>query len=320
MLKKFWMKKIIVSSSALFALLLLCLIPKNNTNKLKDIKQEVVYTVANENKHEIYLLDAYGYLARTTAAIAKNDVEKEAKDILNTLIIGSANESKIPNGFLGIIPADTKVSSIEFKDGIIKVNFSSNLLDVKKELEEKVIEAIVYNLTSIEGVEKVIIFVDNQILTKLPQTGINLPNTLDRSFGINKEYDLESIKDINDVTIYYVGKYNNNEYYIPVTKYINDNREKVEIIIDELASSNVYNSNLMSYLNSNTKLMSIGKTVDKLELVFNSYILNNLTDNDILEEVIYTIALSVKDNYDVDELVFKVDNEEIYKTVMKTIE
>lgn len=320
MLKKFWIKKIIVSSSALFALLLLCLIPKNNTNVLKDIKQELIYTSAPSTKHEIYLLDAYGYLARTNAAINKSDVIKEAKDILDTLIIGSANESKVPNGFLGIIPADTKVLSIEFKDGLLKVNFSSNLLDVKKELEEKVIEAIVYNLTSIEDVEKIIIFIDSQILTKLPQTGINLPNVLDRSFGINKEYDLESLKDLNEVTIYYVGKYNNNEYYIPVTKYINDNREKVEIIIDELASSNVYNSNLMSYLNSNTKLMSIGKNIDTLELVFNSYILDNLTDKDILEEVIYTIALSVKDNYDVEELVFKVEDEEIYKTVMKTIE
>ena len=41
---------------------------------------------------------------------------------------------------------------------------------------------------------------------------------------------------------------------------------------------------------------------------------------DILEEVIYTICLSINDNYNVKEVVFNVDNKEIYKTVLKSIE
>lgn len=320
MLKKIWIKKILVSISALFALFLLCLIPKKENNILKDIKQEVEYTNVPVKKSEIFLMDVNGYLARTTISVNSDSTEDKAKEILNTLIIGSSGESKIPNGFMGIIPADTKVNVLEFKDGILKVDFSSDLLDVKKELEEKVIEAIVYNLTSIDGVEKVIIFVDGNILSKLPQTGINLPSALDRSFGINKKYDLKSTKNINEVTIYYINKYNNNEYYVPVTKYLNDDREKIQIIVDELAGTTTYNSNLMSYLNSNTKLLTISESIDKLDLVFNNYILDNMTDKDILEEVIYTIGLSVKDNYDVTELVFNVEDEEICKTNLKSIE
>ena len=320
MLKKFWIKKIIVSCSALFALFLLCLIPKHEENVLKDVKQEVEYTNIQVSKHEIFLMDINGYLARTTISLNSENTIDQAKEILNTLIIGSSGESKIPNGFVGIIPADTKVSNIEFKDGVLKVNFSSDLLDVKEELEEKIIEAIVYNLTSINGVEKVIIFVDGNILSKLPKTGINLPSALDRSFGINKEYDIKSTKNLNEVTIYYINNYNNNEYYVPVTKYLNDDREKIQIIVDELAGTTTYNSNLMSYLNSNTKLLTISETFDKMDLVFNNYILDNMTDKDILEEVVYTIGLSVKDNYDVTELVFKVEDEEICKTDLKSIE
>lgn len=101
------------------------------------------------------------------------------------------------------------------------------------------------------------LFVDGNILTKLPKTGINLPTTLDRSYGINKEYDINSTKNITNVTVYYVNKYNGNEYYVPVTKYVNDDREKIQIIVDELTSSPIYSSNLMSYLNSNTKLLEI---------------------------------------------------------------
>ena len=56
------------------------------------------------------------------------------------------------------------------------------------------------------------------------------------------------------------------------------------------------------------------------ELVFNSYIFNDYDKKDILEEVIDTISLSVNDNYDVDEVVFYVDKEEICKSVLKTIE
>ena len=209
---------------------------------------------------------------------------------------------------------------MEYEDKILKINLSNEVMDVKEDMEEKVIEAIVYNLTSIDGVDKIMLFVDGNILTKLPKTGINLPTTLDRSYGINKEYDINSTKNITNVTVYYVNKYNGNEYYVPVTKYVNDDREKIQIIVDELTSSPIYSSNLMSYLNSNTKLLEISESVDSLDLVFNSYIFSDVDEKEILEEVIYTISLSVKDNYDVNEVSFTVNDEEICKSTLKTIE
>ena len=172
----------------------------------------------------------------------------------------------------------------------------------------------------IHNPEKFILYVDGEILTKLPKSGLNLPSTLDKSYGINKEYDLTTYKDVNQVTIYYVNKYNDQTYYIPVTKYLNDDREKIKIIIEELASSSSYSSNLMSYLNSNTELLATKQDMDSLFLTFNEYIFNDINEKNILEEVIYTISLSVEANYDVKEVVFQVDNQEIYKSVIKTIE
>ena len=318
MLKSFWIKKIIIASSALFALLLICLIPKEE-NTL-NVKQELEYVDKSANKSEIFLLDVNNYLARTSVALTSIDITGKAKEILNTLITGSSGESKIPNGFRGVLPSETKILTVEYEDNVLKINLSSELLDVKENMEEKIIEAIVYNLTSIDGVDKIMLFVDGNILTKLPQTGINLPTTLDRSFGINKEYDINSTKNITNVTVYYVNKYNGNEYYVPVTKYVNDDREKIQIIVDELTSSPIYSSNLMSYLNSNTKLLEISESIDSLDLVFNSYIFSDVDEKEILEEVIYTISLSVKDNYDVKEVSFTVNDEEICKSTLKTIE
>ena len=48
--------------------------------------------------------------------------------------------------------------------------------------------------------------------------------------------------------------------------------------------------------------------------------LDDVTSNNILEEVIYTVGLSLIDNLDVEEVVFLVENEEIYKFSLKSIE
>ena len=70
---------------------------------------------------------------------------------------------------------------------------------------------------------------EGDILNYLPKSKITLPSTLDRSFGINKEYDIKSNKEVTGVTIYYINQYKDDTYYVPVTKYTNDSREKIDI-------------------------------------------------------------------------------------------
>ena len=315
MIKKHIIKKIIISSAILFTISLMCIMPSKQNNL--NIKQELIYEEDNINKENIYLLDHNNYLARTSVIINDTDIELKAKDLLNILIKDSKDEDKIPNGFKGIIPSNTEILSLEYKDKLIKVNFNKYLLDVKKEYEEKIIEAIVYTLTSIENVEKVIIYIEGDILSILPQTKKNLPSTLDRSYGINKEYNIKSYKDVNKVTIYYLNNYNDNYYYVPVTKYINDSREKSEIIIDELSNMD---NNLKSYLNSNTVLLTSKIEDNKILLNFNKYIFDNIDERNILEEVKNSISLSMKENYNIEEVVFEFEEKEICKSVIKTIE
>lgn len=319
MLKRKMIRKIIVTTGALFALFLIYLIPNETVNDL-EVDQRLEYTNIDVLTNAIFLLDNNNYLGKTNVVINSQDTEGKVRELVEVLISGGVGENRIPNGFKAILPSDTKILSILFEDGLVKINFSKELLNISKELEEKMIEAIVYTITSVENVDKVIIYVDGDILNKLPQTGVNLPSTLDRSFGINKMSSLTSTKDIMQVTVYYVNKHNNNEYYVPVTKYLNSNRNKISVIIDELTSSLSYNTNLMSYLNNNTKLLAVQEEADILQLTFNSYIFDDMDSKDILEEVIYTICLSIKDNYDVNEVIFDYENEEIYKTVLKTIE
>ena len=317
MLKKIYLKKIITCLVALFAILLIYIIPSEETIQYKE---KLEYVNKDIKTSTIFLLDSNNYLASTEIITENTDIEGKAKELLNALIIDSSMQDKIPNGFKAIIPSGTDILDLTYDNSIIKVDFSSDLMNTNVDNEGRIIEAIVYTLTSIPKVNFVIIYMDGEILTKLPQSKINLPSSLDRSIGINKEYNITSKDNINQTTIYYISKFNDNTYYVPVTKINNDERSKIEIIIDELSSSNVYKPNLMSYLNNNTQILSVNENEDELTINFNTAIFNDINTKDILEEVIYTISMSINDNYSVESVVFNVENEEICKSVLKSIE
>lgn len=305
MLKRISLRKIGLTTIALLAILLMYLFPKNDNLK---VKEKLEYT-SLVNMNDIFLLDKNSYVSLTKVILSESQIENKARELLTILTVGS--DSKVPSGFKAIIPPDTKILSLKYENGLIKVDFSKEILDVNKQNEEKMIEAIVYTLTSIDDVHKIIIYVEGDILTKLPKTKKNLPSTLDRTYGINKEYDFTKTTSINDITIYYVNKIEDVNYYIPVTKYLNDEREKITIIIDQLANN--YNKNLMSYLNQNTKLVSNTINDKTMNLDFNEYLFDDFDKREVLEEVIYTIGLSVKDNYDIKDIVITVNNNKICK-------
>ena len=150
----------------------------------------------------------------------------------------------------------------------------------------------------------------------------NKINTINRSYGINKNYELVTTSNIESYTVYYVSNFNDNEYYVPITKYVNatSKQDKIKVIIDELSTSPIYETNLMSYLNSNVNLIDYSLDNKILSLNFNDSILTDNTNDKILEEVIYTISLSVMDNFEVEEVSFLVNNEEIYKNSLKSLE
>ena len=319
MLKKFYLKKLLVCGIAIFTILLIYIIPVNEKEKLK-ITEDIEYVNKELDKSTIFLNDSNNYLGMTKIITNNKDIVSKAKELLEALILDGTKQDSIPNGFKAIIPSNTKIRSLTYDNKVVKVDFSSELMNTNIDNEEKIIEAIVYTLTSIEDVEFVIIYMEGELLTTLPQSKITLPSTLDRRFGINKDYNLNSTKDINKTTIYYISEFNDNEYYVPVTKVTNDERSKIEIIVDELSSSNLYKTNLMSYLNSNTKLLSVNENEEELVVNFNSAIFNDINTEEILEEVIYTISMSINDNYSVNSIVFNVEDKEIYKSVLKSIE
>lgn len=321
MLKKMSIRKIMVSTLTLFILLIIYLMPDSIDEKEISLTNDNIEYIYSNTLETIYLLDSNDYVARTKIDSCKCEGVDKARDLINGLIIDGTKSNIIPNGFKSIIPAGTSIKDISLDNGVLTIDFSKELLEITKEYEEKMIESIVYTLTSIEGIDKVIIKVEGEVLDKLPISGKTLPTYLDKDYGINKIYDITAMKDIDSYTLYYVNTYNDNSYYVPVTKYINnDSQDKIKVIIEELYSAPIYETTLMSFLNSNTKLLDYKLEDGKLTLNFSEDILSDVTTNNILEEVIYTISLTMNDNYGVEEVVFLVEDEEIYKSLIKDIE
>lgn len=321
MLKKMSIRKILVATLTLIVFLILYLIPNPKNETELELKSDPIEYVYPNNLSVIYLLDSNDYVARTLITSCNCSEVDKATDLLEGLIIDGKKSNIIPNGFRSIIPSGTTINDIKLEDKILTIDFSKELLEVKSEYEESMIEAIIFTLTSIDGIDKVIIKVEGEQLTKLPISKKILPTVLDKDFGINKTYELVSISNIESYTMYYVNSYNDNYYYVPVTKYINNNnQDKIKVIIEELSTSPVYESSLMSFLNVNTKLINYEITDNILKLNFNNMILSDVTNNNILEEVVYTVGLSMLDNVEAEEVVFMVENQEIYKFSLKVLE
>lgn len=318
MLRRMLYKKIMVATSILLVILMLYLIPSNKSEL--EIEQRLEYVYPNE-VDTIYLLDNYDKISRTMISVNKQNEISKAIDLLDGLTINGKKQDKLPNGFRGLLPVGTRVLDISLHNKILKIDFSKEFNNIKMEYEEKLIESLVYTLTDIDGVDKIEIFIEGVKLKELPNSKKLLPEYLDKGYGINKEYELTNLNDIDSYTIYYVMNYNDEVYYTPITKYINNQgQDKVKIIIDELATNLTYESNLMSYLDSNIKLLDY-EIVDKtIKLDFNEAILSNITSSKILEEVKYTIGLSLCDELEIEKVIFLVNNKEISTFSLKSIE
>ncbi len=298
MLKKKALRKIFVTTLTAFVLLVVYSIPNLYQDDALKTNLEVEY-ITGIGTNNIYLLDSNDYLVKTKILLDSTSKEEQVKKLIKNLTIN--NNSKFPNGLEATIPENTKLLEVYYDEHYLTLNFNNKLIKDEEKLE-KIIESIVYSVMDLGQIDGVIIEVNGETID-----GYN--KVLDRNIGINKSYDIKSRKDINKVVIYYLEQLDGVNYYVPVTKYLNDSDEKIKIIINELTASYIYEPNLMSFLNSNTKLLDYKEAENVMTINFNNAIFDG--DNKILEEVTYTLAYSVFANYDVAQVMINVDGKNI---------
>ena len=304
MIKKSSIRRICVATLTLFILLIIYFFPSNDTV----IKEHLSYITKEEMP--IFLVDNKDYVARTSIVKNSSETIEQTKEIIEALTKNTKKSSYIRDGFKPIIPDGTKILDLKLEENILTINFSKEFLNINESDEEKMIEAIIYSLTEIKDVKKISIFVEGNKLIKLPNTNKKLPDYLDKTYGINKIYNFDSIKETTKTTIYYLSKNKDYYYYVPVTKVSNEKTERVEIIIKELKSTPIYHTNLISYLAASANITSYELLENTISLSFNNYLIANMKEEDILEEVKYSIALSIRDTYGINEVIFNIPDTE----------
>lgn len=247
---------------------------------------------------DIYLINDNGLLVKNRIFIDGNKINDKVLEIINNLY--DKNNSQIPNGLYGIIPNNVNINSVNVDEGVVTIDFSKEFLESNN--IKLIITSIVYSLTELDEIKGIIILVEGN--------GIDgYKDILDRDIGINNRYLFNNRANIDKVVIYYLEEIDNSLYYVPVTKYINDDRDKIKIIIEELTTSYIYEPNLMSFLDNKLKLVDYKEEGDVLFLNFNDYFFDS--SNKVLEEVVYSIAYSVFDCYDVNMIMFEVGDNKI---------
>lgn len=260
-----------------------------------------------QDTNDIYLLNKNNYLVKYEIMLDGDSTKDKVLKVLSYLM--DVDNSIFSNELSGTIPKGVKILDVICGNQLVTVNFSKKLLEVSGDKEKQMISSIVYSLTDIDNIEGVSILVEGKKLNSYPNSKESLPNILNRNIGINKEYKINSRDNISSVVIYYMENIDDELYYVPVTKYLNDDRDKIKIVVEELTTSYIYEENLMSFLNSKTKLIDYREENDTLILNFNEYLFDS--KDKVLEEVIYCLGYSVFDNYDVSMVMFEVNGKEV---------
>ena len=293
-------RKILITTLCLFIILCIYTITNiNNDNTLKvNLELEDISLLTNTN---IYLLNSDGYLVQKKVFIDSSNIIDRIKKIINYLKINKT--SKYSSNLRGVINKNCNIIDLSYDEGYITLNFNKYFYDIDN--INTVVSSIVHSLYSIDGIKGVTILVEGKYLD-------NYPKIIDNNIDLNKDVDLTGRNDINKVVVYYLSKDNEDYYYVPVSKYLNDSRDKINIIVQEMVSNT--SNNLISLVNSNLELISSREENDTMILNFNNYLFDN--NDEVLEEVLYCISYSVFDNYDVSMIMFQIDGKN-FKTIDK---
>lgn len=291
MLKKRALKKIFVTTLTMFIILVFYTFPFVNKDSHLLRTNLEIEDITNLNTDSIYLINPEGYLVRTEVFINSRDIYERIPKIIDYLVI---DNDKIPIHLNGYLPNSVQLLSFSLENKHLRLNFSKDLTTCSN--MDIVVSGIVYSFLEQKEIEKVSLLIEDQILDGY--------QNLTKDVGINKEFLFSVRKDIQKVILYYMD--NTNTYYVPVTKYLNDTREKVEIIVEELKKNH---TNLISLENIHTQLLDYRNEENVFFLNFNEYLIEE--DTNAYEKLLNTIAYSIFDNYDVNMVMFEVNHQKI---------
>ncbi|KXG11522.1 GerMN domain-containing protein [Anoxybacillus rupiensis] len=260
-------------------------------------------------KRELYLIDKNGFVVPQTLSLPKTDAV--AKQALEYLVQGGPIEDMLPNGFRAVLPADTRVLSVNLqKDGTIVADFSPEFAHYKAEDEKKILQAITWTLTQFDNVKKVKIRINGHDQTVMPVDGTPIQDGVSREDGIN--IDTSNVVDITNtrpIVVYFVEQQGEQTYYVPVTRRIsNEQKDDIAAAVNELIKGPKYGSGLVSDFQPDVQLIDKPVYKDgKVTLNFNDAIYGSNKKHVISEAVLNSLVLSLTEQKGIESVSITVN-------------
>ncbi|WP_062199041.1 GerMN domain-containing protein [Massilibacterium senegalense] len=278
---------------------------KEQSKESEQTKEKTEKTVLRE----LYLLDEKGMLVPTvlkvphTTSVAKQSVEYLVKN-------GPVTEL-LPEGFQAILPAGTEVLSVNLVGDTIVVDFSPEFKEYKAEEEERILQSITYTLTQFDQIQKVKLQINGHELKEMPVNHTPIDEGVSRLEGIN--FENESINDVTQtypVIVYFLTKKENAQYFVPVTRRVQEQLDPIEATVQEVLKGPSVQSGLLTPLKEEVKLVEKPKYENGVvTLNFNDAILNNNKENKIADEIVQSLVLSLTEQEGIEKVAILVNGQ-----------
>lgn len=286
----------------------------NETEEVKAEEEGSEADVLETTARQLYLIDANGMVASQILELPLLESREVATQVLEYLVVDGPVTEVLPNGFRAVLPAGTEVLGVNLlEDGTMIVDLSEEFKEYAAEDEVKILESITHTLTQFENVDRVQLWVNGHPLDEMPVNGTPIGKGYSKANGINVVLT-DTIDFINSeaITMYYPVSYQENQYYIPVTQYVEaGDEEKYESIVTSLLDGPGFLTNVLHVFNDETMLVDEPTIADGvLELTFNEAILEDSEQSIIADEVIETLVRTLTAQDGVDAVDIKVEDRE----------
>lgn len=200
--------------------------------------------ITPEEMLTVYLLDKNGYLAPMTmrigteASSASESLEARAEMAIRWLTADPQRKDQLPDGFAAPLPEGMKAESItaDLDSGTVSVDFAEPMPAMPAAGERKMIEALVWSMTELPGIDKVKLSAGRQPIRTLPTSGLPVDEVLTRGIGIN----IEPLRGVHvaeamAVTVYFPALADNGDgYFVPVTRLVSRTPDRMTAALEAL--------------------------------------------------------------------------------------
>lgn len=215
----------------------------------------------------VYVQDREGYLMPISYPWNSEDPAVLAQTSMDILVKDGIHASLIPSGFTATLPEGTGIKvTLKPEQKMALVELSKEFATYNKDDERKVMESIVWSLTSQPNVEQVQLWMDAKKLNEMPVDHTPIHARLSRQIGINLEKESTvSYLHSMPVTLYFSSYTEEGKaYFVPVTRLVEPSSDPVRTTLEQIIAGPLNQKAMNRVVTQETKINDIVANGDML--------------------------------------------------------